>query len=157
MRAQAAKSLGEIAAEPGQVVPLMVKALERDDEPEVRRAAVSVLAAIGPEAQDAVPVLFQMMNRRYESFIAYGALKQILPRSVPLLRETLRHRSRFARGFAAERLGELGAAARDALPDLRDALEERRVDPRLERRLREALRRIRTAVEREPEPKLRVF
>ena len=105
-----------------------------------------------------------MMNRRYESRIAYEALKQIRPRSVPILREALRHRSGFVKSLAAQSLGRLGAKAKEAIPDLREALDAPRIDRRLEGRVRDALKDIHAAVEEkekqateEPALKLRVF
>ncbi|MFD8725907.1 HEAT repeat domain-containing protein [Streptomyces sp. NPDC059629] len=115
--------------------------------------AVRTLDALGTAARAAAPVLRRLLDTRHAA-VAAGALWSaegdvdvVLP---VLLRELTLGRSRSAR-TAAEQLGRLGAAARDALPALHELAGSGRVWERVA--AAQALWRI----EGDPEPVLPVF
>ncbi|MEM7231988.1 MAG: HEAT repeat domain-containing protein, partial [Planctomycetota bacterium] len=112
-----------------------------DSNSDVRRVAVEGLGEIGREAQEALPVLFRMLDDRYQRAMAFRALSKIEPRDVTLLTKALNHRERFVRSFASEQLGRLRSRARSALPKLRD-LAESDDDRRVRENARRAVRRI---------------
>ena len=61
------------------------------------------------------------LGDEYTRALGFEALKKIEPRDVSLLRKALSHKDRYVRGFACSCLGKLGAGAKDALEDLRQA------------------------------------
>ena len=107
-----------------------------DRESGVRLASMELLGAFGEKAQAAVPRLFDRLDDRYDRAAAFGALEKIRPSSVPTLVNALFHRERFVRGYACNRLRELGAAAKDAIPTLEILVKDER-----EERVRDAAKR----------------
>lgn len=123
----------------------LLEALE-DRESPVRRAVMEMLGEIGPAAQAAVPVLFDKMGDEYERRAAYEALRRIEPTDVEILRKACQHRSRFIRGFAVSRLGNLEWKAEAALEDVRRLTRDG--DGRVRQRARQALEAIEKSLEK---------
>jgi HEAT repeat protein len=142
LREASVEALGSLVRDPKMLVPALVRIVKDDESSSVRRAAVSALGDVGPEAEDAIPVLLSLLDREYERRGAYDAVRRIGPRSVDLLLELLEHPQRFVRALACERLGELGADARRALPRLEELKRDDR-DDRVRERAAEAIRRLR--------------
>lgn len=143
LRAASAEALVRVLDDPGKTVPLLVAAL-KDKETDVRRAAASSLGQVGAAAGEAVPALMALLEDFLCRRAAFEALRSIGPRSVEILLKALDHRERFVSGYAAERLGELGADAAEAIPRLR-AL-SRGGERRLQRTASEALAKIEAVV-----------
>ncbi|HVR73373.1 MAG TPA: HEAT repeat domain-containing protein, partial [Planctomycetota bacterium] len=143
VRAAAAEALVRVLDDPGKTVPLLVAAL-KDKETDVRRAAASSLGQVGPAAEEAAPALITLLEDFLCRRAAFEALRGIRPRSVEVLLKALDHRERFVSGYAAERLGELGADAAEAIPRLR-AL-SKGGERRLQRTATEALAKIEAVV-----------
>jgi HEAT repeat protein len=80
LRREAAVALGRIG---GQAVPPLVQTLAQaltDDRAEVAAICATALAAIGPEASDAIPSLCELAKRQVddgEALIALGAIGQL--------------------------------------------------------------------------------
>ena len=104
----------------GKVVAALAAAIGGENS-DVRRAAVEAAGELGSEAEGAAPALFELLGDEYTRAMGFEALKKIQPRDVSLLRKALRHEDRYVRGFACSCLGKLGAGAKDALEDLREA------------------------------------
>jgi HEAT repeat protein len=101
-RANAAAALGEVGEKYGEVikastVPILIEMVERGDEAD-RYAALKALRAFGPHANDAIPIL----------------------------RNVLMSANSQQAWLAAEALGRMKAAARDAVPDLWTAIQNRK-------------------------------
>ena len=113
----------------------------------MRLTAMEILSRIGPDAQEAVPILFKLLDSEYDRSMAYRTLREIGPRSIPILTDSLDHQSQFVRSLACEYLGRLGPEAREAVPQL-TRLAEREREPRVRRAASEALKKIRRGRQR---------
>lgn len=120
IRVASARALVNCRPDTVRVVATLAAAV-RDENADVKRAAVESAGAIGPAAQGAAGVIFELLGDEYTRAMAFEALKKIEPRSLSLLRKALAHKDGYVRGFACACLGKLGAGAKDALPDLRKA------------------------------------
>ena len=120
VRVASARALVACRPDTGRAVAALAVAV-RDDNPDVKRAAVESAGAIGPAAQGAAGAIFDLLGDEYTRAMGFEALKKIEPRDVSLLRKALGHKDRYVRGFACSCLGKLGAGAKDALGDLRKA------------------------------------
>lgn len=122
------------AAKPA--VPALLKATRADDF-RTQYVACMVLEVIGPEAKAAVPRLGELLQSgsasvRMHAALALGGIgKQIGEPGVQDLVGALKDRSHIVRGAAATALGRLGDAARPAVPHLKAALDENRIDSRV--------------------------
>lgn len=122
VRRRAATVLEAIGPAAGQAVPALVKALG-DKDADVRLRAVDALGAIGPAAAEAVPALMRIFAgdeewQRRNAYRAGTALAGIGKAPVPALRRMLRNRDTRRRQRAIDALGQIGPAAKDAVPDL---------------------------------------
>ena len=120
VRMASARALVVCRRDTGKVVAALAAAIG-DKNSDVRRAAVEAAGELGSEAQGAAPALFELLGDEYTRALGFEALKKIEPRDVSLLRKALSHKDRYVRGFACSCLGKLGAGAKDALEDLRQA------------------------------------
>ncbi len=119
----------EIGTATPESIPLLLEMLERRERG-ARIAAADALANLGPAAAIALPQLTRHVRswpelpklQEGDELMARSALLHALPRmgaaAVPLLREVVRGHFSYQPIEAARALGELGPAARDALPDL---------------------------------------
>jgi hypothetical protein len=106
-------------------LPALIERLE-GPEPGTRAAAARALGALGAMARGAAPRLLAALKDANEGvrFDAARALAAIGPLAadVPPLAASLDSEDPFVRGFAAWSLGNLGAAAEEAVPALAHAL-----------------------------------
>lgn len=120
-----------------------------DEDPQVVYSAVYALGNIGPAAKNAVPKLSENL-RSDDDFLqlscTWALLKiqpnntEIVVKSVPLLIEAISELQELGRIEAAIALGEIGAAAKSAIPALREA--EGDPNPAVRNAASEALRKI---------------
>lgn len=95
-----------------------------------RAAAITALATIGPLAEDAVPLLVETLRKDPDLMLRQGAamsLGKIARKpdlAVPALALALKERDLEMRKIAAESLGNFGPAAKEALPSLREILND---------------------------------
>jgi HEAT repeat protein len=135
-RTQAARGVGEIAAEHGSAsvaaaVPLLVPCLEASDAP-LRAAAADALAPIGEVAGSAGPRLLMLFERDPDAIVrraAGVAAGRIQPGSSTLIsvaaRVLLHDEEPRVREVAAATLVESGKASASALPAARQGLHDR--------------------------------
>jgi HEAT repeat protein len=94
-------------------------AMLADPDESVRRAAAGALGGLGEPARDsATAPLVALLDHDQDREFALDALRQLRIRTVPTLLPLLDHGDARVRLFACERLGRIGAAARDAVPTL---------------------------------------
>ncbi len=125
--------LGQIGAGAKDAVPAATEALA-DEEESVRFSAVYALGKIGPDASSAVDTLKEHIadesNDKYFRAACAWALVQIDPseenvdHAVPLLIDGLDSEEAFVRYEMAQVLGQLGAAAEDAVGPLQDLTDD---------------------------------
>jgi hypothetical protein len=153
-RHRAALSLLKIGSPARTAVPELAQALD-DEEPAVRMNAALALSALGAEARPAVPALIEAIERKDNRTnlgtffftiqeIAVQALGQAgagTSAGVPVLTRALKAaRSTQTRQVLARALGNIGAAARPAAPQLRSLLSNKL--PAVREAAAEALKRI---------------
>ncbi len=135
VRWQALEALGKLGPDSAPAVPALIDAL--DDE-YCRYRAIHVLGQIGSAAAPAVPMLVDRLtvtlaNAEYrdrETEVAgiiwtLGRIGPPAMAALPVLRQALRDADSNIRYEAAHAVGELGAGAREAIPDLEVALHDR--------------------------------
>lgn len=139
VRREAAFQLGRLgpsAVKPA--LPALIKALD-DDDKQVWSYAITVIAALGPEASDAVPSLIAALNTKQQAgrrgrdsrqvaMRTSFALSRIGAPAIPPLLEALPQDDVGLRIGAARALGPMGAQARKAIPLLINNLADAR-DP----------------------------
>jgi hypothetical protein len=153
-RHQAALALMKIGPAARTAVPELAQALA-DDEPAVRMCAALALGRLGAEARPAVPALIVAVQRadnrtnlgtflhtiRESAAIALSRASAGSAEGVPVLTGALKAaRSIQARECLARALGNIGAAARSAAPELRALLSNK--VPAVREAAAEALRKI---------------
>jgi HEAT repeat protein len=131
-------------------VPALIKALE-DAEPQVRHSATYALGKIGPGAMDAVPSLQKSMAGEdpFLKIASVWALVHIQPKdlklqvlAVPLLAKALDESDRErVKVEVANTLGEIGPAAKPAIPALEKAAKD--PSPAVSAAATEALKKVR--------------
>jgi RNA polymerase sigma factor (sigma-70 family) len=153
-------AIGQFGPDARSAVPAVAALLKKGTKAD-RVIAAEVLGRIGPAAAGAVPALVELLKDRskMECFVAATALGRIgpgareaVPPLIDLLNDTAPRRFPFdmallplfagpqeyiLAGDAARALGEIGPAARAALPALLSA-----TDPAIEGMVREAIRMI---------------
>jgi HEAT repeat protein len=132
VRTAAAASLSQIGPDAATAIPALAKALS-DSSPHVRDLAAIALEAMGPKAAPAVPELIKALSDPVNyvrspaadalGAIGAGAHDAVLPLAERLL---LKHEDGFVLASAAYALGNIGPAAKEALPALRQFLDKRR-------------------------------
>jgi Protein of unknown function (DUF2961)/HEAT repeats len=133
VRSAAAGSLAQIGPAAAPAVPALAKALS-DADPQVRDLAAIALREMGPKAAPAVPELIRALGDsvdfvRAPAADALGAIRADAHGVVPALAERLlmKDEEGFVLTSIAYALGDIGPAAKDALPALRQVLAKRRV------------------------------
>lgn len=115
-------ALGAIRARADLAVPVLVKAL-RDKSSWVRYRAEEALVKFGAEAKPAIPQLIANLKdednhvKRTAAF-ALWRIEGNAERVMPLFMEQLKLQNRNGAHYAAEWLGEIGPAAKAAIPEL---------------------------------------
>jgi HEAT repeat protein len=129
---------------PGAAVPALVRLL-KDDDPQLRAAAAEALAAVGPDAVDAVPDLIEALHDPYGRSTFFGraggsppvsgvrpaavaALRAIGPKGkealaekgVVILKQALEKEDHDSWGHTSMSLGMIGPEAREAAPAIVD-------------------------------------
>ena len=136
---QAAAALGELgpAAEPA--IPVLVELLRQGDE-DVSRAAAASLGRLGPGVLAAVKGVLGAPQESARQR-AVEVLEQLGPAAVPILIEALANSNPLARRSAARALGRLGPAAREAMPALLEAVNDK--DQPVRETAAEAIKQVR--------------
>jgi HEAT repeat protein/lysophospholipase L1-like esterase len=133
VRTAALWALGQVGPAAAPERPELMRLLQ-DGDPFVRAGAAYALGGIGSAAAAAVPALIARLADPDERvrWRAVDALGKIGPRvdSVELLAVLVREAACPGRGLAAEQLGRVGSAARQAVPDLIEAVSDARPDVR---------------------------
>jgi len=127
--------------DPAARLPVMLAGLD-DGDPRVRKAAAEEIAILGDKARDATGKLVPMLQRDAERDVAFDALRKINPRSIPDLILMLSDRDLNVKSFAVRRLASLGAAAKDAVPAMKDLIARPGEREETRRTVRDALKKI---------------
>jgi HEAT repeat protein len=135
-RATAALALGEIGRAAKDAGPALLKMLGKEGEPFARAAALSVLPKVGADGRAMVPLLIEGLCSTNETIrsASMTALLIVQPSGeavVPALRILLQDGNAAHAERAAIVLGRLGAAARDATPEIISAALRQRPPPAL--------------------------
>lgn len=118
------RSLGLLCRHRKETLPIIVRVL-KDRDGEVRLAAIQIMGVLGPTAAPAVPHLLAFLKDRdldtrcatISTLGRIGALdKRVMPVLIGLLND--KQREPAVRIAATCALSSMGAAARDAVPDL---------------------------------------
>lgn len=128
-RREAQFVLGMFGAAAAPAVPELTKSLASDDE-QIRNSAIYALGKIGPAAKPSATELRKLIagDDEFTRFAALWALVRIEPKNiklaavaVPVLVKGLSDERPLVRAESAATLGELGSAAKAALPALKKA------------------------------------
>jgi HEAT repeat protein len=143
LRIASLRTLAALAAEDSQRIEILLAGLE-DDDWTVRKTAAEQLGGLGSVAAPAVPRLIELMQSAQDSEAAASALRRIdaaPPEAMPRLLDILRNRDsdRRLRFFALYLIRKSGAAAKEALPALREIRDQTqgRARESLDRAIRE--------------------
>src|SRR5262245_46268949 len=138
-RMQAAQTLGKLGIGARSAVPALAEFLEeprRNDPPMLDEAVVRALARIGRPARAAIPAMVRISGKDFDlERTVKEAINTILSASsdagdVPALMRGLHDRDDGTRLRSAKALGNLGPAARAAIPGLMEALRDPDADVR---------------------------
>jgi HEAT repeat protein len=124
--------LGLFGADAAPAVPELIESLSSNDD-HVRNSAIYALGKIGPGAKAASRDLHKLLasDEEFVRFAATWALVRIDPKdtklaaaAVPALVKGLSDERPLVRSESAATLGELGSAAKSALPELKKAADD---------------------------------
>ena len=132
-------------------VPSLIKAL-KSKSPKTRASAAEDLGHIGAvraaDAKDAVPVLFEMLNKEKDAAVrcaivtALGKMDPDRDQAIAAFKKALKDKTPAVRSAAALALGQLGPDAKDAIPALQEAQKDK--DKSVAQSANMALRSIRS-------------
>lgn len=135
-RREAQFVLGAFGADAAPAVPELIKSLDSDDE-QVRNGAIYALGKIGPAAKAALPSL-RRLRESDEAFVRFAATwalvkidpknRQVIGAAVTELQKGLSDERPLVRLESAAALGELGAAAKSAVPELNKVAADENAD-----------------------------
>ncbi len=118
VRGLSAYQLGLMGPAANSAVPALIGMLEGED-PSDHEAAIGALGRIGPPSLAALPAMLRRSTAASPGVIPWAvSLASVGPGGVPILIEGLDDPDEGVRWTAAAALGELGAAAGDAVPKL---------------------------------------
>lgn len=143
VRAVAVAAIARVESDNGRKVDFLQRALD-DPESVVRVAAIDELGAMGRAAEPAAEKLYALTEQPGERDQALEVLAGLRIRSIPLLVKATTNSDAYVRQFAVERLGQLGKAAQEAVPELRKLLQAEPEDF-VKRAARNAIRDIERA------------
>jgi HEAT repeat protein len=127
LRFAASQALVQIGPHARSPIPVLIDNL-KDELPAIRWNSANALGELGSQAREAVPALTsaalndRVMRVRTESAVAIWRIDRREQRVVPVLIEALADPEELVRWTAADCLGDIGAAASEALPALQAAL-----------------------------------
>jgi len=113
-----------------EAVPTLIESLLTDEHTPVRANCAYALGQIGPDALDAIPMLTEVLN--YDTDLVCQrcviALEEIGGETViPTLAQMVNHQYILVCQLAADVLGRIGPSAAQAVPDLIQAIENRKI------------------------------
>jgi HEAT repeat protein len=129
IRRRAANLLYYVAPDSPEAVPGLIEALD-DEDGDVRGSSGAALAAIGREHDTVIPAVVdppetESQRHRWAAIRTLGRFEHRAGEVVPVLLEIIKvDDDRHIRAAAARALGEIGPAARDAVPVLIERLRE---------------------------------
>jgi HEAT repeat protein len=143
-RAAAARRLAEVGV-PATAIPPLTAAFEKDPDlpPAVLVALCELDAPCAGKALDRLIAMAEVADPRWDVVGLIGQLGPKAARAVPALRRILSGDDHWRRVSAAESLGAIGAAAKDALPELEKLAQD--PDANLARAAKDAAALIRAA------------
>ncbi|MDA1275184.1 MAG: HEAT repeat domain-containing protein [Verrucomicrobia bacterium] len=100
-----------------QTLPVLTNSLA-DADVSLRHRALESIEGLGRRGQSAEPLLFALLETPADRSEALRALRGIRADNVELLTGALANQEWIVRQFAADRLGQLGARATNAIPEL---------------------------------------
>lgn len=124
IRAAAFSTLGQLGKAAKAAVPDLIAALKDEEN---RYNAVYALGELGSEAEAAVPALVPLIRDKNVCSAVFTALGKIGEAAVPDLKIALQDSDDDVRRNAAAALGQMGGAAKAAVPDLIEALKDDKV------------------------------
>lgn len=121
VRSSAVRVLGEMGPKASAAVPALIEALQ-DKSDAVRGRAIVALGAVGPAAKDAGPLLKEALKAesatvRINAAESLWKIEGDAQAAVPVLIEILQS-TEYERASAAQILGRIGPAGKDAVPAL---------------------------------------
>jgi HEAT repeat protein len=138
LRRTAASALGEIGVEAKEAIHPLLTLLKDANDKDVQWRAAAALGGIGVSAKDAAKSLRDSSKEEKERA---GYLRNLLKDAVEPLRNLLKGPDNILRRGAASALGSIGPGAKDAVPDLINALNND-IDENVRWRSAEALGKI---------------
>ena len=144
VRSSAAHALGKIGYDTDAAIAALIDVLKEDVEREARRSAAGALGIFGSKAKRAVPALVAAVDAEGGWWIAVDAIARIDGiDALPILIELVDYPEDGVRSTAVRHLGELGPAAKSALPALRRRLADER--PYIGKAAAKAIQKIESA------------
>jgi HEAT repeat protein len=119
VRYAAFQAITKLEPDQDKLFPVLLSALQ-EESIRMHRIAAVALAKYGDKAQPAVPTLIKMLDRETDRKIALEALKSIHVHDLPPLLTALNNKDANVRAFACDSLGDLGPAAKEAVPALQE-------------------------------------
>jgi HEAT repeat protein len=127
-------ALAAIGPDAAAAVPQLTKALD-DEIPEIRTSACYALGSIGPQAESCVQAISKLYasdkDDDFQRLSCLWALAHIFPdneriqrRAIPVFTQALSDSREHIRAEMATALGDIGPAAKSALPALKKATED---------------------------------
>lgn len=156
LRFKAAVSLWQIDSnEVHRILPIVLSDTAKL-RPGEEDYTMMILGKIGPAAKPAVPRLLETLKSDSRSRIAAAlALVQIQPdlspQVIPEIIRELKSQDHYRRIYATSALGEIGPAAKKALPDLKEMLK----DPHVAKEATEAIKKIEATPTGKPQSNLK--
>lgn len=141
-RAKAARALGQSGPAAKEAIPALIDILDHEQHWVIRGPAARALGMFGPEAKEAVPALIRAVNDEHPWADPAAAAAAVgMPAPVPAHQlVVLRNKQDGVRSTAAWSLGQIGRAAKAALPALENALLDE--NERIRSTAEEALKKI---------------
>ena len=134
VRSYAIEALGKIGvtAIPSLAELLKSKDVLKSKDGFIRHRVITALVRIGPAAKTAIPTLMELIqNEDSEDSVRYvyitEGLAKIGPVAVPALTELCKNKNEEVRDEAVEALGQIGPAAKTAVPTLMKLLADESV------------------------------
>lgn len=120
LRENSAVVIGKIGPEAKPAIPALLRLLNGDLYPEVRRQAALALGSIGADPVTCIPPIFEALEDEDDQvrMAAVTSLGQFGDFGVPFVTEALRHESEGVRLIAVTTLGQSGSRAEIAVPQL---------------------------------------